>query len=77
LKNIKHQNRKAMKISAIIWFALSGAAMIISLFKWELTYCLMSIVFYFIGKVAWQEYRELKDRDELYMKFRKSNKTKI
>jgi len=58
------------KITAILWFFLSGIAFAIALILWELLYCLLAIIFYFIGEVAWEEYKELKEKEEIY-KFKK------
>lgn len=61
------------KISAIIWFAIAAIGIVIALAKWSLTYFLFAMVFSFIGKVAWQEYREIKNKEDTYQKFKKSN----
>lgn len=60
------------KISATIWFSLALIGVVIALAKWSLTYFLFALVFSFIGKVAWQEYKELKDKEEIYKKFKNS-----
>lgn len=62
------------KISAIIWCLICIGAIIVALVakKWE--YALIASVTLGLAYVAWEEYREQKEREELYTKFRKKTK---
>ncbi len=61
------------KNSAIIWFSLSALALILALAKWSFVCLLLAMLFTMIGKVAWREYKELKQKEDIYNKFKKSN----
>jgi len=63
--------KKFNKISAVVWFILSGLAILMSIIKWSFVCFALGFIFFAIGRISWDEYQEIKKNEEIYKRFKK------